>query len=170
MRCEAVRLMISAANKPAEADLLWEKNIVLCLISSSEQGKICAFWIEHVFATLSNRTKTLKIAQEFTYLLWLLCIQNRTNIFQTEVAVVQYPVFCLERQHLLYLWLTWVKPAGVGRTPSQLSRRDRARQAFNTERHNLYKGLVHFPCQSKIFPLSPIISNLSTHAWSIKCR
>jgi hypothetical protein len=31
-------------------------------------------------------------------------------------------------------------------------------------------GLVHFPSQPKIFPLPPITSNLSTHAWSIKCR
>jgi hypothetical protein len=32
------------------------------------------------------------------------------------------------------------------------------------------KGLVHFPSQPKIFPLPPITSNLSTYAWSIKCR
>jgi hypothetical protein len=31
-------------------------------------------------------------------------------------------------------------------------------------------GLVHFPYQPKIFSLPPITSNLSTHAWSIKCR
>jgi hypothetical protein len=31
-------------------------------------------------------------------------------------------------------------------------------------------GLVHFPSQPKIFPLTSITSNLSTHAWSIKCR
>jgi hypothetical protein len=32
------------------------------------------------------------------------------------------------------------------------------------------KGCVHFPCQPKIFSLSLVTSNLSTHVWSIKCR
>jgi hypothetical protein len=32
------------------------------------------------------------------------------------------------------------------------------------------KALLTFPSQPKIFPLPPITSNLSTHAWSIKCR
>jgi hypothetical protein len=31
-------------------------------------------------------------------------------------------------------------------------------------------GRVHFPSQPKIFPLTHITSNLSTHAWSIKRR
>jgi hypothetical protein len=35
----AVRLMVSAADKPAEADLLWEKNIVPWLISQADKFK-----------------------------------------------------------------------------------------------------------------------------------
>jgi hypothetical protein len=31
-------------------------------------------------------------------------------------------------------------------------------------------GLVHFPSQPKIFSLPLVTSNLSMHAWSIKCR
>jgi hypothetical protein len=34
----------------------------------------------------------------------------------------------------------------------------------------MHRGRVHFTSQPKIFPLPPITSNLSTHAWSIKCR
>ena len=37
-RLDTSILMVSAADKPAETDLLWEKNIILWLISSSEQG------------------------------------------------------------------------------------------------------------------------------------
>jgi hypothetical protein len=48
---------------------------------------------------------------------------------------------------------------------------DHNQNAFVRERsiHDNY-GLVHFTCQPKIFPLPPITSNLSTHAWSIKYR
>jgi hypothetical protein len=95
---------------------------------------------------------------------WTVAVRRPHQIICTPVTEGVSIMRACQPPAAVTLWLG--RPEGMGGTGCSYIHEHAAAAACM---HACY-GLVHFPSQPKIFSLPPITSNLSTHAWNIKCK